>query len=594
MRAFAARLIAGVGQSVAQSNLVRALISYVRRIAAYWGPGGRREEIVSESGEAIEWLCQRDIRKRIDNGLVANSWIPLYGDIPETNGTFFCALIPSEHVSEVLKSPYWDLTIGSGMPGCTMDCQPPEPEIKYARFTTDHGIEPLVIRRYFDGLKPEHSEILEEFRLFHNLFYDQNADEYQRIDEAGNVITVVRTQGGILMASVREIRQFLSIKEMHLAIYFESRRHSPVPLDSVPVAERSVSCHEPLHTYALFVDSDVAFVGGSTTFSLLVGKQLIPPLAKEDSGVWPYGETEAEAFESFIIAIDDDGNSVSHSCDPDMLANYFGKNSEAPHYLTPVFFDREVLRKYYDKHEKYSVDDGRIRCGGLWGMRIDNNRADYVVAYLGDLGRDLPASERLYWKSYNVFPDGEVSKVEYQRGYLAEPTEPDGLDLIFKYRFSQFQSAWKDEFDWHFFRPLNEKDEHEFATLRIPLSDEQAEFDDQVLALTKLLVDSLNEGKIAQGISSLPEGARGIDKLEAFLRENEFPDVENVVPFLRNLQALRSTGVAHRKGSKYEKATSRLGIGKQSLRSVFSDLLISGSGLLESLGAHFLQQPPTE
>jgi hypothetical protein len=75
------------------------------------------------------------------------------------------------------------------------------------------------------------------------------------------------------------------------------------------------------------------------------------------------------AGKQILIATHNDvtGKPVRHTCDPDKLANYFGKNPEAPHYLTPVFFRAEVLEKYYADPGKYSVEDGSLRCGRLWG-----------------------------------------------------------------------------------------------------------------------------------------------------------------------------------------------------------------------------------
>jgi len=47
--------------------------------------------------------------------------------------------------------------------------------------------------------------------------------------------------------------------------------------------------------------------------------------------------------------------------------------------------------------------------------------------------------------------------------------------------------------DGRLFKPLAEEDGHYFKTLRVPLTKEQKEFDEQVLALTKIFIDSLNE-----------------------------------------------------------------------------------------------------
>jgi hypothetical protein len=125
--------------------------------------------------------------------------------------------------------------------------------------------------------------------------------------------------------------------------------------------------------------------GEGTTFSRLLGKKIIPPLPVEKCGVWPY-DAPARKFADYIIGMNAEGQNVVHTADEEELANYFGKNPGAPHYLTPVWFRREVLSKYYEHPEKYSVEDGYLRCGSLWGLSIDNDLPDHVVVYLGDLG----------------------------------------------------------------------------------------------------------------------------------------------------------------------------------------------------------------
>jgi hypothetical protein len=104
-----------------------------------------------------------------------------------------------------------------------------------------------------------------------------------------------------------------------------------------------------------------------------------------ECGIWPY-EEKAKPHVEFIIGIDRDGKEVSHSCHPEKLANYFGKNPDAPHFLTPVVFRREVLKKYFDHPERYEISDGYLRCAGLWGLRMDNHSEDRVTVFLGDLG----------------------------------------------------------------------------------------------------------------------------------------------------------------------------------------------------------------
>jgi len=47
--------------------------------------------------------------------------------------------------------------------------------------------------------------------------------------------------------------------------------------------------------------------------------------------------------------------------------------------------------------------------------KSDNSNSKFVVVFLGDLGRDLGANERLHWQSYNVPPEGGISRAAFAR-----------------------------------------------------------------------------------------------------------------------------------------------------------------------------------
>src|SRR2546422_7672542 len=48
-----------------------------------------------------------------------------------------------------------------------------------------------------------------------------------------------------------------------------------------------------------------------------------------------------------------DGEPVEHTSNHEKLGNYFGANADAPHYLTPIYFRKEVLGKYYADPDRY-------------------------------------------------------------------------------------------------------------------------------------------------------------------------------------------------------------------------------------------------
>lgn len=335
--------------------------------------------------------------------------------------------------------------------------------------------------------------------------------------------------------------------------------------------------------YELYADDFRGVNDGRKSISRLIGKKLFPPFSIEQCGLYPYDEPEQ--FEQFIIDIDADGSPIQFTCDPDQLANYFGKNKNAPHFLTPIFFTREVLIKYYSNPTRYEVRDGHLRCHGSWILRLDNNHKEYVIVFLGDLGQGLGHKEQLYWKSFNVAPDGAVSRPNYRRSFLGEWADAESADLAFKAQFEHAQEEWATRIGWPIFKPLVPCDEHLFTALHIPLKEDQSEFDAQVLALTKTLVDSLNEKMLATGVPNLPKDAKGIAKFERFCATHGLNEMGKHVQFLRDLQELRSSGVGHRKSDNYEKVAAKLNLNERGLRETFDSLLRRATALLDALSS---------
>jgi hypothetical protein len=389
----------------------------------------------------------------------------------------------------------------------------------------------------------------------------------------------------------RRLRQFLAIRRMHLAVFFDFIVFAEVPIGDVPESEREVRHNDDAYRYSLHVDNGVLT---GRVFSRLLGKKLIAPLPVEQSGTWPY-EVEETKFADFIVGIDKDGKNVLSTCDPEFLDNFFGKNPGAPNYLTPVVFRRDVLKKYYDHPEKYTVSDGYLSCGHLWGLRIDNQAEDRVVVFLGDLGKTLAFEEQTYWKSFNSSPDGggkDLSDVTFRRSFMGQFAESTSPELLFKNRFASFNEQWEERFGWRLIRRLQDEDAHVLKRLRVPLTSSMAEFEDQLLCLTKLLVDSLNDADMSKVLpTSIPE-EKSISKFERFLSAKGYPEAQRDVALLRLLQEARSSAFAHTKGEKYKKVSVKLGLDSRPAAEVFSELLKRGVLMLESLRTFFL--PPRE
>lgn len=534
-----------------------------------------------------DFLLQLDWREHKIRAIGSEPWLSVYDshtDNREDRG-IYAALLPRANLRRALSQPSWDLSVGEGVPACNVYHRGGAEVVTYSRFGNDDGIQPLVIYRNFHDLHPSSVELCEEFRHFHNLYQDERTHEFVKIAPDGSGEIVGRLHGKTLELRTLEVRQFLAIKEMHLAVYFSVVRFSQLDpaLIGADGVLRLVQDQSTCYSFHAST-SEYDLSEQSRSYSRLLGKKLIEPLPKERSGFWPFQE-ETEGFEHFVIGLDRSGDLVSHTCDPERLADYFGKNPEAPNYLTPVSFRREVLGKYYAAPSRYEVCDGYVACGTLWQMPIDNDHQDRVIVFLGDLGQCLSRSEQRYWRSFNVPPDGELSHTCRTRSFDAEFAEPENPELLFKRHFREFQEGWRERWGWPLFLPLREEDAHLFAALRIPLGDDQADFDSQVLALTKLLIDSINEAEIGRQAGAGAPDEKGITKLNRFLQLHGLARREQHVGFLRDLQDLRSSGVGHRKGKNYAKASARFGIARKPFATIFADILTEAIVFIEDLSA---------
>jgi hypothetical protein len=205
---------------------------------------------------------------------------------------------------------------------------------------------------------------------------------------------------------------------------------------------------------------------------------------------------------------------------------------------------------------------------------MDNDHADYVVVWLGDLGSDLSEPERIYWRSFNIAPEGKgISPTNFKRAFAAQFADPVRPDLAFKQKLRSFNRDFQMAKGWDFYLPLHKDDEHFLVGLRTLAKDNQTEFDSQLLALTKVLIDSLNEKAIAKGLANLNPNDKGITKLEKYLEGHGIAGYAEHIKFLRVLQDLRSKSAAHRKGRSYDELIQELGIPDEGQKMVFTGLL---------------------
>src|SRR5262249_39702253 len=66
----------------------------------------------------------------------------------------------------------------------------------------------------------------QEFRLYFNLYEDKNRKKLIRIDDSGNDEDVVLIEGREVKIRLRLVKEFLSVRQMNLALFFSLDRFS--------------------------------------------------------------------------------------------------------------------------------------------------------------------------------------------------------------------------------------------------------------------------------------------------------------------------------------------------------------------------------
>ncbi|MGA3097016.1 MAG: hypothetical protein ABSF25_11215 [Bryobacteraceae bacterium] len=537
--------------------------------------------------ETLEFLLQVDVIGSRLPMIGKGQWQALYFRVHEASLSFtmWSGLLDDAAAARAIERDSWDLRIDDYRPGFSQSWRDGREATTYHSRGGDEGARPIVRCRSFDGAFPSYFEVDEEFRLYHNLAEDKRREVLLDFDASGREIDVVRLKENAVEARIKYLRQFQAGTGLHLAVFIDSRRYSRLALADVPIDERErVETDSGIRWRRNVAQCD--FNRGYATFSRLLSKVILPPPARGKAGIWPFEDDGAHEPVRFIIGVDADGKDVEYTSDPDALANNFGANPSAPHYLTPVYFRREVLAKYFAEPERYEVSDGRLTCLSLWSCQIDNDLDSHVVVFLGDLGRDLPYEERLHWRQFNIAPEGGISETNFRRSFLSQFADAQAADLAFRHEYANTMRDWQEVHGWPLFLTPSAGDCHLLSTVRIPVTNSQAELDEQVGYLTKLLVDSLNERELEAHTGSLDEGAKGITKFDRFLERIQFPERQKIIQLLRDLQALRSAGSAHRKGSAYDKMLAKLGLDPAKKADIMRRLLEEAVEGLRAIRLH--------
>lgn len=184
-------------------------------------------------------------------------------------------------------------------------------------------------------------------------------------------------------------------------------------------------------------------------------------------------------------------------------------------FLTPLFFNKEVLIKY-DVHPSYRVTFasrtyGSIRQGDDFDIPFGINRNGLLVMWLGDIAR-LPENEQFYLRSENVPSDHSIGSEFYDGQIEAKFTDRPPEDQLFKQR-SLLLEAWFLRFDEKLAHL--EKEVLDLAiTIRRPVVDTPTERRNVADALNKVYLESLDNNVLERILVKLGQKAAMLGSLK--------------------------------------------------------------------------------
>ena len=446
-------------------------------------------------------------------------WTVVYDEWSEEgvrNGGQFIALSQPTLREKILADAGWDVRKGEGIPGFVMSGD----EVSYYRSASLPEFEPLVILQEFFGVVPDVVNISEDFRYLMRLWLDDKSGNYYQIQEDGGKELVVRVSGERIEIRTPVLKRYLAARQLDAVMYIDSNVSADFDgeLSALSDLDTDVISAERLTCLSRNVWRDSS--QRSRVWTRLLAKRILEHPSREKCGIWPWDDIAPDEYPEFIIGENDSGEAISWTCSPESLRNYHGKNPDAPHYLTPVYFKPEVLKRYYED-DGYEVRDGYLSCGSQWGVSIDNGCLGYVSVFLGDIGRDIPQSHWNHWKAYNTPPLGGMSRSAILRSYFNQSVASDNPEHKFKRAFTDLQDEWEEVWGWRLHRKGEGLDAGVLARLHIPVNESETEFRTQSLNLALIMVDLLNEKCLNQEISKV-SGERGIDKLRRFIEINEY------------------------------------------------------------------------
>jgi len=459
----------------------------------------------------------------------SEDWITIYEknkvENKENDIFTFCAMINKDkaYENDYMNKFDWGFATDSfGRAGFGTFGWGDSKELLFYDGTTHDDFEYLIALRYFDKYNTS-IEINPKLIWYGNLVKQKDGYVNSITDEI-----VIKKSPNHIEIKREYLKDFLCAFNKICVIAFDHRRFFNSTDD---IKDRSENITDKNMYIMLSVSDSGWYVEKYNGCSSIIGKVLITPFKKPHHEDYKYFAEEKE-YERFIIDYDEDEDEeIEFTCNEKELANYFGANPNAPHFLTPVFFDIKVLDKYKNDSRNYMVNDSNISFLSDWSIPFNINKEMKVSVWLGDLGR-IPYDEQKYWKSFNIRPQGKMDSKFIDRQIKGIWTDASRIESKLVPSLNRFNSLIKDKYGDVIFNVLSDADKEIYNTFMIPTNYSIPEYQSFLLKLSKLVAESINvkviKSTMAEDYEIETKSNGSIFQLGVFLKYIKFDENEKV------------------------------------------------------------------
>ena len=408
--------------------------------------------------------------------------------------------------------------------------------------------QPLTFLRYFEGKgnRKGYIEASQFLTHLHDLHFMDERRAYCRVNKEGDIEEVIKIlyppEGGYITTIKQDVLDFhLFLNRSVLVRFFDRVVYDKEGGLDQKDQQRADFSDEKNEIYArqgiLISQKGQATSSWIRGFQVIRNKQPRKVMLARLTG----SDLEPKKYETFISWDWKHERVAELSCDPHKLGNYFVE-SDKPFETSPAFFKPDVLLKYKQDPEKYTLGQRHIGCRNSWYLQTyDVNEAGQVFTYLCYLG-DLPYNEQLHWKQYNENPKAGISERALKTDFKAE------WDLSYE-PLSELKASLE-----RLSRNKGElwtcRDPSLYTQLNYVVSDSIKEWADEIQTLDKLVVEGLNYPYIkglSQSLNCYDPKLRSVKLLGAILKAKGINNLETeqIIAPLGEIQFLRTKFSAH-------------------------------------------------